>query len=122
MRPVSAILRQLPFCHHASWHCTSGAQPLLDPGLQGGSPGEVKMTHLRLHFRVALCLPACAGLLLLAGCLSMRGGTPSPNSATAAEDCVDAETLNRIVAQLAEDDSVKPGGPRYNVLVLSTGG
>ncbi|HLW68886.1 MAG TPA: patatin-like phospholipase family protein [Gemmataceae bacterium] len=80
------------------------------------------MTHLRLHFRVALCLPACAGLLLLAGCLSMRGGTPSPNSATAAEDCVDAETLNRIVAQLAEDDSVKPGGPRYNVLVLSTGG
>jgi predicted patatin/cPLA2 family phospholipase len=46
----------------------------------------------------------------------------SPDSATATEESLDAESLNRMVAQLAEDDLVEPGKPRYNVLVLSTGG
>ena len=80
------------------------------------------MRHLRFRVRVALWLAPVAGFLMLAGCLSMHGGPTSPDSATATEEYVDPESLNRMVAQLAEGDQVNPGGPHYNVLVLSTGG
>jgi len=60
---------------------------------------------------------------MLAGCLAMHGGgSKSPDSVAATEEYVDAESLNRMVAQIAEEDQVELGGPRYNVLVLSTGG
>jgi hypothetical protein len=59
---------------------------------------------------------------MLAGCLSVHDGPKSLDSAKAVEECVDTESLNRMVAQITQDDPAEPGGPRYNVLVLSTGG
>jgi predicted patatin/cPLA2 family phospholipase len=52
----------------------------------------------------------------------MHSRPKSPDSADTAEESLDVDSLNRMLTQLSEDDPVKPDGPSYNVLVLSTGG